>query len=320
VDKHALLSPKEIARSIGELFSQSGQWLLWLLTVVITGAVGIAERFSIHDISNHTWFRVALVGAIISVVVAFHRTRLERDQARAGDIPDDHLEELQRRLNMLQGNVDQLSVCDYGDTPHGRRTLFDAFRAHYPTLTASCDAWDQAVGRVEAARQALLDDLSDELDQQDFDPPEYDVRAILELLHKAIVKRAEDGRLGEPKSVLTPWTTTPSLPPPPGDPQPATWVLSLGHRAVAAVPALPVDGPLGSRNDRLEAAQQRIETIWKTAELWDSAAEIAASKEALTRLQQPLEDDLREWRRASRVRVSRKCPICRKNEGWREPQ
>ena len=77
-----LFSPKEIGRSFAELFWRSGQWLLWLLTALVAGAVGIGERFGVKNISNHAWFRIAVLGAIVSLAVAYHRTRLEREAAR----------------------------------------------------------------------------------------------------------------------------------------------------------------------------------------------------------------------------------------------
>ena len=149
-----LFPPKEISRSFGELFWRSGNWLLWLLTVVVAGAVGLGERFSVHNISNHTWFRIAIVGAVVSLAVAYHRVRLERNAARAGDVREDHLSELQGWLAGVIGNVTNEEACAYGE-PRGPNEA--AFRAHYSDVAGTLTAWHDAVDGLRLTGDALDD-------------------------------------------------------------------------------------------------------------------------------------------------------------------
>ena len=312
-----LWSPVEILRSAWEFLLRAVLSWWTLLTGVIAGLAAVLEHVSPEThISDRLWLRIAVVGVAMSLVWAYHRTRMERQSAHANDVRGDHLQELQRRLQVLLTNVEREEGCNYEDPPDGRRTHHDAFRAHYPELEASLDVWDRTVKRVATARWSLMSELSGEVDQEEIKAPEYIVGDVLAAINGLVVTRAEKGELGQ-SAVVRGWDWGQPLPDPPGaPPTQAMWVVRLGQHRIALVPDLPEEG----REDRLKATQQRIEALWKVAETWDVAAEIGASKEALAQLQQPLKDDLQEWQKVSGVRVSPRCSICRKNEQWEEPK
>jgi hypothetical protein len=316
--------PAEIIKSLGELLLRAALSLWAILTVLVAGIAAVLERVSPGThVSDRLWFKIAIGGAVVSVAWAYHRTRLERDRAHAKDVRGDHLEELQRRLTVLLGNVQSGGWCEYDDAPDGRGTHRNMFRAHYPELAVSLDEWDAAVKRATTAQRRLSDALGEAVITEDetaawhgINGDDYDIHNVIEVIHRVVIERAEKGELGQ-GAVLRPWDFRNPLPDPPGaPPTQAMWVVVLGERRIAQVPDLPEEG----RDERLRAVKRRVEALWKAAEGWEVAPEIAASKRRLGELERPLVDDLQEWRKASGVRVTHGCSICRKNEGWPNPQ
>jgi hypothetical protein len=316
--------PTEIVKSLGELVLRAALSLWAILTVLVAGVAAVLERVSPGThVSDRLWFKIAIGGAVVSVAWAYHRMRLERDAAHAGDVRGDHLGELQRRLEVLRTCVERDEPGEYEDAPGGRRTHYNAFKAHYPELGVSLDDWDAAVRRVAAAQRTLRDMLKDAIADADeaspwhgISEPDYSVQNVVEVLYRIVVQSAEKGELGDNRS-LRPWDFRNPLPTAfDAPPTQAPWAVLLGQSRIAIVPDLPEDG----RDDRLQAVRQRVEALWQAAERWDVAAEVGVSKEALTGLKQPLMDDIQEWRKVSGIRVARDCSICRKNEGWPEPQ
>jgi hypothetical protein len=321
MDRKALFSPRQIGVSFLELFWRSGQWLLWLLTVVVAGAVGIGERFEVKNISNHAWFRVAVAGAIVSLAVAYHRTRLEREAAHAKDVRADHLDELQRRLEIQLRNVECDSFCEYQDAPGSARNEA-AFKAHYPDLESLLDDWDDAVYRVIAARKELEDMLREAVETTDATVPwygmarsAYDVDRVRFVVQELVVARAEKGTLDEP--CLLAWRETSPFPPYLGraDDE-ASWKLELGGFQVAVV----LDLPAEDRAERMDATKRPVEALVEAARDWEPSRNIRPSKVALAELRVELEEGLDDWKKATGLRVTRRCSVCRKNEGWPEPK
>jgi hypothetical protein len=163
-----------------------------------------------------------------------------------------------------------------------------------------------------------MDELTAEVEKAELGI-NYDHNAILHELHELIIRDAENDRLARPGTTIGGWGTEGPVPPSPSEPT-EMWTVTLGQRKVAKVPDLPRHGPHGGPDDRKNAVRTAIEAVWKAVESGASAAKIAPSKAALAELEQPLVDDLREWRKASGIRVSPSCSICRKNEGWPEPK
>jgi hypothetical protein len=318
-----LFSPKEIGRSFAELFWRSGQWLLWLLTAVVAGAVGIGERFGVKNISNHAWFRIAVLGAIVSLAVAYHRTRLEREAARTHEVPPDHLQELQHRLSVLLHNVEIGGGCDYGDIAYSV-TNQATFKAHYPDLEAQLDEWDAAVYRVVATKRAIttaLEEMAETTDEAaswfGINREECDVDRLRTLIQEAVERRSSEGTLDGPVSLN--WTETPPFPPLvsiEGPDHDAFWKLDLGGHHIAVVLDLPVE----DRAERIADTKRRVEALWSAAMGLEEAKELRPARTRLTGLQQDLQSALVDWQKVTNVRVTSRCPICRKNEGWPEPK
>ena len=310
MDKRVLFSPTEIARSISELFLRSGQWLLWLLTVVVAGAIGLGERFSVHNISNHTWFRVATVGAVVSLAVAYHRARLEREAARAGDVRDDHLSELQGWLAGVIGNVTNEEVCAYGE-PSGPNEA--AFRAHYSDIAGTLTAWDDAVDRLRLAGNALDDRMAHAAKAAGIDDSVYSGKEVLLVLRRFVVGRLKRGELGQP---FTPtWTTEGPYPGFTGDERDETLFVKVEGVSIASL-KVRMGGDWAAQ---IDAIKPPVEQLFGESGGWGETLELAEGQAEVAALQTLLLGELEHWKKATGVRVKRSCSICRKNEGWREP-
>jgi len=236
MDKRLLLSPRQIGESIAELFWRSGNWLLWLLTVVVAGLVGIGERFSVKNISNHAWFRVAVAGAIVSLAVAYHRARLERDVAHAKDVRPDHLADLQHRLGVLLDNIESGGGCDYQDIEYSLTNQL-SFKAHYSNLEKPLDDWDAAVYRVVSLKRAITTELEKAIDTTDETAPwfgirdaeQYDVGRLQTMIQESVERRSADGILGN--QVVLNWREQRPFPahvPVEGPDPHAFWKLEIG--------------------------------------------------------------------------------------------
>lgn len=309
-------SPVEIAKSVGELLLRAVLSLWAILTGLVAGLAAIAEHVSPGaHISDRLWFRIALGGAVVSLVWAYHRTRMERSAAHARDVRPDHLEELQGRLNQARASVTSDRLAQYGDRSN--------FAAHYPDVVVVLDTWDHAVQRVGAAEQGFEDALDLALNEpgenapwRGISAPDYDVNAIRALIREFVMRRAQDGTLGNPARMV-PWTEGHPLPPPPGSPPiPPMRTISLGdERNLAWVPEEPADG----LRERVEAVHERIESLWREAETWDSGPKIVAARQALAVLKASVLEELDHASRVSGLRVKRGCSICRANEEWSDP-
>jgi hypothetical protein len=311
MDKRALFSPKQIGISFLELFWRSGQWLLWLLTGVVAAAIGIAERFDVKNISNHAWFRVAIVGAVMSLAVAYHRARLERDAARVGDVRLDHLAELQGQLAGIIGNVTNEEVCAYGE-PSGPNEA--AFRAHYSDIAGTLTAWDDAVDRLRLAGDALDERIVRAAKDAGVDDGVYHEKEVLLVLRLFVVGRVRRGELGHPFSPT--WGTEGPYPGFTGDERDETLFVKIGGVGIASLKVRAGE----DWAPQIDAIKPPIEQVFRECEGWGETRELAEARAGLVTLQAPLVRELEHWNKATGIRVRRSCSICRKNEGWREPR
>ncbi len=312
----------EFLRSFWELFSRAVVSLWALATGVLAGVAVVLERVSPHArIPDGLWWWIVGGGAVVSVAWAYHRTRLEREAAHATDVRPDHLQELQHRLAVLLRNVEMGGGCEYEDI--GYSTVNQAaFKAHYPGLEQLVDEWDATVSRVVTARQTVTNMLQNAVDTNDETDPwygitsqTYDVAQVLSLIGDTVVSRSVKGTLDDP--ITFGWRETPPFPPHGAQPDSdAFWKLELGDHHVAVVSDVPAE----DRAERTTATKKRVEALWDAARQWESSRDVGPAKDALREQQPVLQEEILHWQKASGVRVTRRCSICRKNEGWPEPE
>lgn len=297
----ALFSPKQIVTSFLELFWRSWQWLLWLLTVIVAGAVGIGERFSIHNISNHTWFRIAVGGAVVSLAVAYHRTRLERDEARAGEVERGHGDDLHARISAHIERIERREPCTYDGAP---ATGADraSFEAHHRELAEAGDRWNTALDQ-SALRINLHAELSRETGALDSEI--WTVDAVFDHIWAWIIGRAEHDELDTDPGLV--WSHEAAI---------VECRMKLSDMEVGSIPEEPHD----TLGDRLQEAKKPVDDIAHAALGWPVASEIAAFVKASEALRGPLLAMFSIESQVERVRVTRLCAICRKNQGWPEPK
>lgn len=259
----------------------------------------------------------------MGIAVAYHRARMERDAAHAKEIRTDHLADLQHRLQVLLGNVQSGGGCDYEDIEYSV-TNQTAFKAHYRDLEAPLDEWDAAVYRVVALKRAITTALEEAIETTDESLPwfginhdEYDVGRLRTLIQGTVERRSSEGTLDG--SISLNWTETPPFPPHvpvEGPDLEAFWKLEIGGHHVATV----LDLPAEDRTERIAVAKGHVEALWTAALGLGAARELRPARARLTWLQQDLQSALVDWKKATCVRVTPHCPICRKNEGWPEPK
>lgn len=311
----------EIARSVWELLRRAIQsWWTRVAGVLAVAAYLLEHLAPRAHVSNRVWLWIVAVGAATSVVEAYHQTRIERDTARADEVRDDHLQELQRRLGILLNNVEAGNACEYEDSPASAKNQL-AFKAHYPDLEPLLDHWDQVVSRLARTHQEIRDALSAAVETDDdtapwygITVPEYDVGRVTDLIYNTVVSRATHGTLKE--SFVFSWseTTYPLGVEGQSDSEAMTKLELGGHVAVVE------KSPAETYTDRLARAKARVEALWHEAKGWQSAHELMPAMSALADAQPGLQDELDHWKKATGVRVTRGCSICRKNEGWPEPK
>jgi hypothetical protein len=320
-------SPKEIGRSFAELLGGLVRSVWFVLGVFIPGALAIikdAEPQAELKLSARGWGAIAVGCAAVSIAVVYHRARWERDIAHVKDVPPEHRDDLQRRLSVLLRNVDSESGCDYDDVEYSHTNQL-SLKAHYRDLETPLDDWHAAVHRVGDLKRAITTAIDAAINTTDETAPwfgvnadEYDVGHIRTLIQESVERRSGEGTLDA--QLFLSWRDTPPFPPrvPVEGPDPdAFWKLELGGgHHVATVLDLPVE----DRDERIAATKLRVATLWLTAMGLEAAKELRPARTRLTGLQQHLQSALVDWQKVTNVRVTSRCPICRKNEGWPEPK
>jgi len=316
-------SLREIGRSLGGFTNGAVRAILFAVAL-ITATLAVVKHFDASAktrLSASEWAFIALGSALVSVAIAYHRARVERDSTRPLVRPD-HLAELQGRLETLEQAVRTDDVCDYADPPDARETHEESFKAHYPALGGALDAWDAVVRDVACAPEVFEMALRDVAESAEpaapwfgVYGPDNDTAEVLNALSERLEMLARCRLLGLDSPPWWAWSASPPLPSP-GLPDHPAWEVMFGKRVLALIPEQPED----TRQERINEAINRIKSLWEYGEGMDEAAAIGATLERRAELKQPLLDELREWRKVSGVEATPRCSICRKNEGWHEPR
>jgi hypothetical protein len=300
----SLWSIQEIGRSIADLFRGivGAVWLV--LGVGIPGALAIikdAEPEAELKLSAARWGEIALGAAAVSIAAAYHRTRLERDEARAGDVERGHGEDLRARIGVHIERIEHREPCIYDGAP-GTGADRASFEAHHRELAEAADRWN-----VARDQTALRTKLHEELRRAtgNLDTEIWNVEAVFDQIWAWLIGRAEHDELDAGPGLA--WGHEPAV---------VECRIKLSDRQVGSIPETPHD----TRGDRLREAKKPVDDIAQAALGWPVTSEITAFVEASEDLRQPLLDIFSIESQVERVRATRLCAICRKNQGWPEPK
>jgi hypothetical protein len=299
-----LWSPLEMFRSAVEfLWRAVWSWLAAFVATLATIAYVLEHVAPSVHITGRLWLRVVIVGAVLSLVWAYHRTRCERELARAPLVDDAHGKELTDRLRLHLSHVRERRPSDYDDvTPDGPADRA-SFGAHYPERSEEVDRWSEQI-RQKALYGKLKEELrreaqSDEPGAAKIDPGIFDVQMVTDYVWVWLLKTASDGEFDDP--VRLAWETR-FLP--------DRTDLELAGNAVGELPA----GLPDELATPVQEAAGQVFALATAALAWPDAQKIKEGKDAAERLRGPLVAELDVDLRARDIPVvPSECPVCRRN-------
>jgi hypothetical protein len=294
-------SPIAIVRSLGELLLRAALSLWAILTVLVAGVAAILERVA-HNahISDRLWFRIAVVGAIVSVVWAYHRTRIERDRARAAPIAPSHGDELTQRVRLALARVRDRLPAYYNDAAPGGPADRASFCAHYPARGKEIERWNEQIGQEQLygkiKEEIRREATSDEPDAARIDPSILSVQMVVDCMWGWLLKTAGEGKLAAPAELRWQHHDLPDR-----------WDLELEGECVGTLPP----GSPEDLEEPVQAARAQVFALAEAIRGWADARKITENKEAAERLRGPLMHKLDlDLRAAEDLRRSDACEVC----------
>jgi hypothetical protein len=305
-----LWSPPEMLRSAAEfLWRAVWSWLAGFVAILAAAAYLLEHIEPDVHIPSRLWLWIVVGGGVLSVIWAYHRTRCERELARAPSVDDAHGKELTDRLRLHLNHVRERQPSDYGDAAPEGPADRETFEAHYPDRCKEVDKWSERVTQgalyTKLKEEIRREAESDEPGAAKIDPSIFGVQTVVDRMWGWLLKTADEGKLDKPAELR--WETQ-NLP--------DRWDLKLEAISVGTLPP-------GSSEEREVPAQAARAQIFALAEVirdWDDARKITKNKEAAERLRAPLIAELEIDLRARDIPVMpAECPVCGRNRDRRTP-
>jgi len=290
-----------IGRSLGEfLWRALRSWWTRVAAALAIVAFLLEKLEPRAHVSGRTWLWILVIGAALSLVAAYHETRVERDSALAGAVAPEHGKELTDRLRLHLSHVENREPSYYVDATPGGVADRESFCAHYRERCAEIDRWNDQINQ-EALYAKIKEEIrreaeSDDPDAAKIDPRVFDVSAVVDHLWVWVFQTAREGKLDDLAKLR--WRH---------HDLPDRWDLEMEGNVVGALPA----GTPDAREGQAKAARAEVFALAEAIRGWDDARKITESKEAAERLRAPLlrELDL-DLRAAEDLRRSRTCAVC----------
>jgi hypothetical protein len=211
------------------------------------------------------------------------------------------------QLAVLNGRV-----VDYSDAPDGEPQNQDSFAAHFESLMPTLDEHRAAVQQLELATQSLRGWVEHEVHRRGFTKPGYLEGTVTECFSEISVDRALRGELSE--SLVIHLRCVEGITTPEGE---KYWSANLhsGRREVKVAQLRHVVKEFSEEGmaplNRIIAGMDRdLQACFDAIQDSDAAAEVAASRDALRELRQPLMDRLKRLRIAFDPVFTGSCPFC----------
>lgn len=255
-------------------------------------------------VPSRLWLWIIIGGGVLSLVWAYHRTRRERELARAPMVDEAHAEELRERLRLHLDHVrNRQPSSDYGEPPPGGPADRASFSAHYPDRSEEVDRWTEQVAQ-EKLYGKLKEEIrreaeSDEPGAARIDPDIFDVYKVVDCMWGWLLTTAGEGKLDEPAKLRWRHVDLPDR---------LDFELEGNRVGILAMRSSE------ERRGPAQAARAQVFALAEAIRGWDDARKIKEGIDAAERLRGPLMAELDVDLRARDIPVvPSECPVCRRN-------
>jgi hypothetical protein len=187
------------------------------------------------------------------------------------------------------------------------------FSSHYPSLADSLSKWDECLGKVAAARQALETEIKRRLAALAGEPP-VELDALAEGLSAITEARARADHLDEPlppmlegpNPVFTVWSDEPHR----------TGMIAFDERAGLAAGLVAkfdfeVSTPSGGVGNYAETILKPVYSLLQEVQSWGDARKMLYANQDIEKFpREKVQKAIRAARAHKRISTAANCPVC----------
>jgi hypothetical protein len=272
-------------------------------------AVGLSYTGHHHTATYVTWYilaATALAGVLVATALVGRSRSGSGPQASAASTspPQEpeltslaHRDEIREILNRCAGVIQVHFAYTWGDEL--RRSIV---AAHYPDIVRQIDDWNETARRPRAARQALRDRLSNELELLALED-NFAVKVIVEGFAVYTEHRADKGQLADQIERAQLWEV---FRPERG---PADGAHVRGFRDIAILVDNSIQDP--PYTDIAIGMIDRVMPVFNAAQQWPEASAITDAQRAMDAYDKaPVLDEIRRITMRERIAAVAGCPVC----------